>query len=201
MTPECPLFQNNDKITSCTLLWGEQLYPTASHKSSSIKSVFQAFVEEGKMKVESSQHLHHTCSIKTPFWISLMPLAEADVFLLPCPELWLEIQTYFHPFVRRTLHVQTVQKITKVSPGGMLQYLIKHSERVCGFSQQTFKRMLIKGVLRRCWKRWEHRGAAQSVWAKPSLICRCYRVTTPARPRCPKGNIKTHMLKTSGGKS
>lgn len=54
------------------------------------------------MKVESSPHLHHTCSIKTPLWISLMPLAEADVFPLPCPELRLEIM-YFHPFCKKNI--------------------------------------------------------------------------------------------------
>lgn len=81
----------------------EQLYPTASHKSGSIKSVFQAFIEEGKMKVESSPHLHHTCSIKTLLWISLMPLAEADVFPSPFPELQLEIKMYFSTFCKKNI--------------------------------------------------------------------------------------------------
>lgn len=102
------------------------------------------------MKVESSPHLHHTCSIKTPFWISLMPLAEADVLLSPVQSCDWKYECIFHSFVRRTLHVQMLQKITRVSPGGMLQYLIKHSERereCVDFHSRPLKECLLRG----CW--------------------------------------------------
>jgi len=34
-----------------------------------------------------------------------------------------------------------------------------------------------------------------SMWAEPSFICRCYQVTTPARPWCLKGAIKNPDVK------